>query len=436
MHTHGVGVHRFDMDGRYAYISTEMEGFVGNILVVYEIADPARPNEVSRWWMPGQHVAGGETPHWRGLSNRLHHALRFGDELWAAVWYAGIRVLDARDISKLKTVGEFNYHPPFPEPTHTVAPVPVRWKGRQVAVAVDEEHDHVRGQLHGGLWFLDVEQRDAIRPIGMFHLSELDFAVQPQRAPLRRASVPGAGGGSPPLLHVVLGRPAHARHQQSDRARGDRLLHPGAGLRPQEPAEQRRLRRPSAGSSICSIATTGSTFSNRPDELDIGCHRSAGRDLAGGNDFPIDAAVGMAKTLHERVRDSQVAKAGLGIDVGGGAAHDPLDDLQSRGGPIAIFRPTRSNSCQAGQPAHIDVAAKAQRMHRRADRVLDGGHRREIDDGHHFAGDVGETVAGRMQDLRRSAQLIGAELGEEPLDGGASFRRAQIAPGRLAPVRT
>jgi hypothetical protein len=174
VHTHGVGVHRFDMDSRYAYISTEMEGFVGNILVIYEILEPARPIEVSRWWMPGQHVAGGETPHWRGLSNRLHHALRFGDELWAAVWFAGIRVLDARDISHLKTVGEFNYHPPFPEPTHTVAPVPVRWEGRQIAVAVDEEHDHVHGQLHGGLWFLDVEERDAIRPVGMFHLSELE----------------------------------------------------------------------------------------------------------------------------------------------------------------------------------------------------------------------------------------------------------------------
>ena len=173
-HTHGVGVHRFDMDNRYAYISTEMEGYVGNILVVYDIIEPARPVEVSRWWMPGQHVAGGETPHWRGLSNRLHHALRFGNELWAAVWFAGIRVLDARDISRLMTIGEFDYHPPFPEPTHTVAPVPVRWEGRQIAVAVDEEHDHVHGQLHGGLWFLDVEQRDAIRPIGMFHLSELD----------------------------------------------------------------------------------------------------------------------------------------------------------------------------------------------------------------------------------------------------------------------
>ena len=64
--THGVGVHRFDMDDRYAYISTEMEGYVGNILVVYDIADPARPAEVSRWWMPGQHVAGGEKPHWTG----------------------------------------------------------------------------------------------------------------------------------------------------------------------------------------------------------------------------------------------------------------------------------------------------------------------------------------------------------------------------------
>jgi hypothetical protein len=172
--THGVGVHRFDADSRYAFISTEMAGFVGNILVVYDMADPARPAEVSRWWMPGQHTAGGETPHWRGLSHRLHHALRFGDELWAAVWFAGVRVLDASDIRNLKVTGEFNYHPPFPEPTHTVAPVPVRHEGRQVAVAVDEEHDHVHGQLHGGLWFLDVEERGAIRPIAMFHLSELD----------------------------------------------------------------------------------------------------------------------------------------------------------------------------------------------------------------------------------------------------------------------
>jgi hypothetical protein len=172
--THGFGTHRFDMDERYAYISTEMEGYIGNILVVYDLRDPARPEEVSRWWMPGQHLAGGEKPTWKGYSHRLHHALRFGDELWASVWYAGIRVLDASDITKLKVLGEYNYHPPFPEPTHTIAPVPVKWKGRQIAVAVDEEHDHKHGQLHGGLWFFDVEERAAIRPLSMFHLSELD----------------------------------------------------------------------------------------------------------------------------------------------------------------------------------------------------------------------------------------------------------------------
>ena len=179
--TGGVGVHRFDMDERYAYISTEMDGFSGNILVVYDMAEPSRPAEVSRWWMPGQHLAGGEKPHWEGLKHRLHHAMRFGDELWAAVWYAGLRVIDASDITKLKTVGEFNYHPPFPEPTHTVVPVPTRYNGRQVAVAVDEEHDHVKGQPHGGLWILDVEDRANIKPISTFHLSEMDspFARAP-----------------------------------------------------------------------------------------------------------------------------------------------------------------------------------------------------------------------------------------------------------------
>jgi hypothetical protein len=172
--THGTGVHRFDMDERYAYISTEMAGYHGNILVIYDLADPTHPEEVSRWWMPGQHVEAGETPNWRGLQNRLHHALRFGDELWASVWYAGLRVIDISDIRHPRTIGAYNYHPPFPEPTHTVAPIPFKWNSRQIAAVVDEEHEHAKGQLHAGLWFFDVEDRGDIRPVGMFHLSELD----------------------------------------------------------------------------------------------------------------------------------------------------------------------------------------------------------------------------------------------------------------------
>ena len=172
--TYGRGVHRFDMDQNYAYISTEMEGYVGNILVIYDLKDPAHPEEIARWWMPGQHLAGGEKPTWSGYRNRLHHTLRVGDRLYASCWHAGLRVIDVSDIRKPRTVGAYDYHPPFPEPTHTVLKVPFPVGGREVAVVFDEEHDHVPGRLHAGMWLFDLTDVAHIKPISMFHLSELD----------------------------------------------------------------------------------------------------------------------------------------------------------------------------------------------------------------------------------------------------------------------
>ena len=172
--TFGFGVHRFDADENYAYMSTEMEGYVGNILVVYDMKKPAQPTEVSRWHMPGQHLAGGEVPTWKGYGNRLHHAMRVGDELWAAVWNAGLRVIDATDITNLKTIGTYNYHPQIPEPTHTVMPLEQTIDGRRYAIAIDEEHTHIRGRLHGFLWVLDVTDLSDIRAISAFDVGETD----------------------------------------------------------------------------------------------------------------------------------------------------------------------------------------------------------------------------------------------------------------------
>ncbi|MCJ8145031.1 RNA polymerase subunit sigma-70 [Ancylobacter sp. A5.8] len=172
VHTGGIGVHRFDMDERYAYISTEMEGYVGNILVIYDLADPTRPREVARWHMPGQHVAGGETPSWPGQRCRLHHALRVGDTLWAACWYAGAHVIDISDITAPRTIGRFNYHPPFPEPTHTFFRLAEPIAGRDLALMIDEEHDHVPGQPHGFLWVMDVSDPTRPVPVSTFHVSE------------------------------------------------------------------------------------------------------------------------------------------------------------------------------------------------------------------------------------------------------------------------
>lgn len=170
--THGFGVHRFDMDENYAYISTEMEGYVGNILVIYDLADPTNPTEVSRWHMPGQHVANGETPTGAGYSHRLHHAMRCGDEFWAATWHAGMRVLDARDINNPRQIGSYVWPKAIPEPTHTIMPLEQRINSRRYAVAIDEEHDHRPGRLHGFLWVMDVTDLDNIEAVAAWDLTE------------------------------------------------------------------------------------------------------------------------------------------------------------------------------------------------------------------------------------------------------------------------
>ncbi|GGB97920.1 hypothetical protein GCM10011363_13210 [Marivita lacus] len=170
--THGFGVHRFDMDANYAYISTEMEGYVGNILVIYDLSDPSNPTEVSRWHMPGQHVANGETPTGVGYSHRLHHAMRCGDELWAAVWHAGFRVLDASDITNPTVKGSYRFPKAIPEPTHTVMPLEQTINGKRYAVVIDEEHDHKPGRLHGFIWIMDVTDLNNMEPVAAWDLSE------------------------------------------------------------------------------------------------------------------------------------------------------------------------------------------------------------------------------------------------------------------------
>ncbi len=46
--------------------------------------------------------------------------------------------------------------------------------GRRIAVAVDEEHEHVHGQPHACMWVFDVSDLGAIRPLSSFHVSEMD----------------------------------------------------------------------------------------------------------------------------------------------------------------------------------------------------------------------------------------------------------------------
>jgi hypothetical protein len=186
-----------------------MKGYVGNILVIYDLRDPCRPQEISRWWMTGQHVEGGETPSWSGRRHRLHHALRFDNEMWASCWHGGFNVVDVSDLAKPKTVGSYNYHPLFPEPTHTVMPVPERVGGRRIALAIDEEdqaqsadeEEARRGRAHACILTFDVTDPAAIKPLGQFQVSELD-------SPFSRT--PGARFGAHQFCERISGTIVYA----------------------------------------------------------------------------------------------------------------------------------------------------------------------------------------------------------------------------------
>jgi len=157
--TGGRGVHRFDMDDNYLYLSTEMEGYLGHILVIYDWRNPENLKEVSRWWIPGQHTAGGEKPGPLKREHRLHHALRDGDQLFAGLWMSGFAIIDISDIRLPKTIGTFDPHPKETEPSHTLLRVPFTIEGRKIALGVDEERPTRGkdiGKPHAPLYIFDV----------------------------------------------------------------------------------------------------------------------------------------------------------------------------------------------------------------------------------------------------------------------------------------
>ena len=116
-------MHRFTFDGRYAYVSPEIDGYVGNMVVIIDFNDPARPQEVGRWWMPGQWTAGGETPTWKGRSIAVTIPC-LGDRLYVSYWHGGFVILDISDMAQAEIVSGIDWSPPFPWPTHTALPVP------------------------------------------------------------------------------------------------------------------------------------------------------------------------------------------------------------------------------------------------------------------------------------------------------------------------
>jgi hypothetical protein len=175
----GTGVHRFTFDGRYAYISPEMDGYVGNIVLILDLADPARPQEVGRWWMPGQWTAGGETPSWSGRQHRCHHPIRLDNRLYVSYWHGGFVILDIEEMSKPRFVSGLDWSPPFLTPTHTALPVPFPLQGRRVMVVADEDVAKLEPGPPSFMWLVDITDERRPVPFASFQVAEEDGRPRP-----------------------------------------------------------------------------------------------------------------------------------------------------------------------------------------------------------------------------------------------------------------
>ncbi len=162
--TAGTGVHRFDFDGRYAYITPEVEGYHLNIAVILDLENPSKPREVGRWWMPGQWVDGGETPDEGNRMTWCHQILRRDNRLYIGYWHAGMVIVDIEDMSKPKLVSRLDYCSVYAHPCHTVLPIPFEVAGRKIAVVADEDVRKRRPSPPPFLWIVDITDENSSNP--------------------------------------------------------------------------------------------------------------------------------------------------------------------------------------------------------------------------------------------------------------------------------
>jgi hypothetical protein len=177
----GGGVHRYDFDGRYAYISPTADGYVGNIMMILDLDRPEAPEEVGRWWIPGQHVAGGEAYPWGDyVKPRCHHPLRRGDRLYVSYWHHGFYILDISQMSKPTLVCGVNPGPADPHPTHTALRMPHKLKGRDIMLVADEDVAKLRPSAPAFAWVYDITFERQPMPIATFQVPGLDADGAPQ----------------------------------------------------------------------------------------------------------------------------------------------------------------------------------------------------------------------------------------------------------------
>jgi hypothetical protein len=166
--TGGGGTHRnYYAGGRYVYATGLPEGFDGHILQIVDIDDPGNPVEVSRWWRPGQWIAGGEggVP----FGTLLHGgAYVHGERAYLPYSAGGFVILDVADKRQPRLVSDLPFSPPFQSfiAVHTAVPLTRRDLVVVNSEAIAENCDEPLG--YAGI--VDVADEEKPRLMSLFPL--------------------------------------------------------------------------------------------------------------------------------------------------------------------------------------------------------------------------------------------------------------------------
>ncbi len=177
MPVEGGGIHRiWYVGGRWAYVSALLDGFTDYIFMTIDMADPTRPKEAGRYWLPGMNTAAGEKPNWAPQKRYgLHHAIVDGDTAYGAWRDGGLVIMDVSDRTKPKLITHRNWSPPFGGGTHNCLPLPER----RMMVVLDEA---VLDNCEDGIkyiWMFDI--REPSNPISISTFPTPDEADYPNK---------------------------------------------------------------------------------------------------------------------------------------------------------------------------------------------------------------------------------------------------------------
>jgi len=140
----GTGTHRnFYAGGDIVALAAALEGYQHRIAVFLDISDPSHPREVSRWWWPGQHLAGGETPEHQVYMHGP--AYIHGNRAYLSYGRVGMVVLDISDIAHPQLVSRLSFGDlgSSRPGCHSVVPIP----GKQLLVVNSEAHQDEPGEV-------------------------------------------------------------------------------------------------------------------------------------------------------------------------------------------------------------------------------------------------------------------------------------------------